>query len=86
MPRTISATAARNNFSELLSQVLYHQEEFVIERKGKPIAVLIPKTTIAKGKKNLSKKLAAVLPKLSLGLKNWNQTKNVLKDLHNPNP
>ena len=49
MPRTMpttSATAsaswARNNFAEVLSRAAYGKERITIERRGRPLAVLVP--------------------------------------------
>jgi len=39
--RKMSAREARANFSELLGLVYYTKEPVVVERKGKPFAVLI---------------------------------------------
>jgi len=40
--RKVSALKARKNLGELLEEVHYRGEEFVITRKEKPMAVLIP--------------------------------------------
>lgn len=42
MPQVISATNARNNFSEILSQVFYNQKEYIVEKQGEKVAMLIP--------------------------------------------
>ncbi len=41
MTRTISVSQARNNFSELLSQVYYQGQQFLLQKMGRPMAVLI---------------------------------------------
>lgn len=41
MTKTVSAMEARQNFGNLLNQVSLTQEEFVIERAGKPLARLV---------------------------------------------
>ena len=41
MTRRVAAKDARANFSDMLSQVYYGQEPVIVERKGKPVAVLI---------------------------------------------
>ncbi len=38
----VEATAARNGFSDLLSQVRYRSDRVLIERRGKDVAALIP--------------------------------------------
>lgn len=40
MPYRISATKARASFSELLNRVVYAGEEFVVEKQGKPVALI----------------------------------------------
>src|SRR5579872_3916358 len=42
MKRHVSAIAARKNLGELLESVYYKGDEIVVERSGKPMAVLIP--------------------------------------------
>jgi prevent-host-death family protein len=39
--RRISSREARDNFAELIGQVYYTKEPVIVERKGKPYAVLI---------------------------------------------
>ncbi len=39
--RRMSAKEARDNFSDLLASVYYGQEPVIVERKGKPFAVVI---------------------------------------------
>lgn len=46
MPKTISATAARANFAEIINRVRYIGEEYVVERQGKPVAFIKPIKTI----------------------------------------
>lgn len=41
MLRPVSVAQARNNFSDLLGQVYYGGRRFLIEKLGKPFAVLI---------------------------------------------
>ena len=42
MKRTVSAGDARKRLGELLEGVFYRGDEVVIERAGKPMAVVIP--------------------------------------------
>lgn len=80
--KTISATEAKNNFSQLLSLVAFHQEEFVIERQGKPIAILSPQPSRLKTTR--SHQIINQFKKYPLGLKKWAQAKKLLDDLHLP--
>ena len=42
MKRTLSAVEARKKLGEILESVYYRGDEVVIERAGKPMAVVIP--------------------------------------------
>ncbi len=42
MQRTIDVTTARRQFGKLLDEVFYKGETITIERKGKPLARLVP--------------------------------------------
>lgn len=49
----ISATEARNKFFEILNLTMYKGEEFLIEKRGKPVAKIVP--IVAKRKYLLKK-------------------------------
>ena len=42
MANSISVADAKNHLSELMSRVFYKKERFLIERRGKPMAALVP--------------------------------------------
>jgi prevent-host-death family protein len=42
MKRTLSAVEARQKLGEILESVYYRGDEVVIERAGKPMAVVVP--------------------------------------------
>jgi len=42
MIETVSAAEAKTHLSELLSRVAHGKERIVIERRGKPVAALVP--------------------------------------------
>ena len=42
MERTIDVTTARRQFGTLLDEVFYRGDSITIERKGKPLARIIP--------------------------------------------
>lgn len=85
--QVISASEARNNFSEILSLVAFRGEEFEVRRKGKPVAVILPQ----KSKKKVSKKSKALkaiekLSKLNVKLPtdDWSELKKIITDMHMP--
>jgi prevent-host-death family protein len=41
-PKKITAMEARRNFGQMLEEVYYKEDQFVIERAGKPMAALVP--------------------------------------------
>jgi len=45
MQRTIDVTTARRQFGTLLDEVFYKGDVITIERKGKPLARLVPAST-----------------------------------------
>jgi len=40
--RTINAGKARVNFGQMLNEVYYKGDQFIIERDGKPMAAIVP--------------------------------------------
>jgi prevent-host-death family protein len=42
MEKTISAYDARRKFGQLLEETFYQKDHFVVERSGKPMAVIVP--------------------------------------------
>lgn len=82
--KTISASEARNNFSEIISLVAYKGEEFVIERKGKPVAVISPKKSKSKSSKK-SRALKAIerMSKLNADIPDdWDELERIISDMH----
>jgi prevent-host-death family protein len=41
MIKIISSSEARNNLSQLLEHVYYKKDKYVVERKGRPYALII---------------------------------------------
>lgn len=41
MPRTIGMAEAKSKLSDLVGQVAYGNQRFILERRGRPVAVLI---------------------------------------------
>ena len=52
MPQLISATQARDSFSEILNRVIYAGEDFIVKRRSKPV-VLITKLQTPEERKYL---------------------------------
>jgi len=42
MKRRVSTLSVRHNLGEMLDRVALRHDEYVIERKGKPLAALVP--------------------------------------------
>ena len=42
MLKTVSALKARKNLGELLEEVYYRGDQYIIERAGKPMAAVVP--------------------------------------------
>jgi prevent-host-death family protein len=42
MPKTVSALKARQNLGQLLEEVFYQGDQFIVERAGRPMAAVVP--------------------------------------------
>lgn len=42
MEKTIGAFDARRHFGQLIEEAFYRREHFVVERSGRPMAVIVP--------------------------------------------
>jgi prevent-host-death family protein len=42
MPKTLSVAEVRQRLAEVLGKVTYASEEFIVTRKGKPVARIVP--------------------------------------------
>lgn len=51
MAERITATRVVREFSELLNEVRYKSQSYIVERNGKPIARLVPMSEQKEGKK-----------------------------------
>ena len=40
--KTINALKARQNFGQMIEEVFYRDEQFIIERAGRPMAAIVP--------------------------------------------
>jgi prevent-host-death family protein len=70
LKRKLSAVEARKRFGEVLEGVYYRGDEVVIERAGKPMAVVIPTERY----EALERSRERVLELIE---KNWEKNKNV---------
>lgn len=79
MPYVINATKAREKFAELIDRVLYRGEEFVIQKQGKPAALVTQiKPLKKKGEKQKLKPTDFLLKLPTYNLKG--RPKNLAKD------
>jgi prevent-host-death family protein len=51
MSERITATRVVREFSELLNEVRYKSQSYIVERNGKPIARLVPVSDLKEGKR-----------------------------------
>ncbi len=58
MTKTTTALKARQNLGQLLEEAFYRGDEFIIERAGKPMAVLIPVQEFERWQKQREKDFA----------------------------
>lgn len=87
MLQVVSATYARNNFSELLNLVTYRGNEFVVEKKGKRVAKVSPVMENKPSKKLSKAEIREILEdmkKNALKVKSWKEFKKLTADLHDP--
>ena len=54
MTSTISASEARNNFSEIINRVQYKGESIIIEKQGKPVAKIVAMAETTEEKKQFN--------------------------------
>lgn len=65
MLQKISSTKARNNFSDILGQVYYGGKRFVVNKLGKPVAVIINPDEYAAIDQQARKKFFKTVDKIS---------------------
>ena len=81
MTKVISATNAKNNFSDILNHVHYSNEDFIVERNGEKVALIIPLADAA-----LTKEKAEKLGKLFgvISDKEATKLKKIAKEFRKP--
>jgi len=60
MPKTINSLEARRNLGQLLEEVFYKGEQFVIQKAGKPMAVIISPSEYEAYRKRREKDMSAL--------------------------
>ena len=60
MIKKVNALKARQNFGQMLEEVYYKGDQFVIERAGKPMAAVIPLWQLEEWQKRRGQFFAAV--------------------------
>ena len=55
MEQTLSSTSVRDSFSTILDEVQFQGDKYIISRKGKPAAALVPLDVYESWKKNRQK-------------------------------
>jgi len=60
MVKTVNALKARQNFGQLLEEVYYKGDQYVIERAGKPMAAVVPLWQLEEWQKRRAQFFAAV--------------------------
>jgi prevent-host-death family protein len=66
MLKTVTALKARKNLGELLEEVYYRGDQYIIERAGKPMAAVVPLSQLAswqEGREAFFKKIDQVRKK-----------------------
>jgi prevent-host-death family protein len=59
-PKRVSALTARRNFGQLLEEVYYRGNRYVIERAGRPMAAVVPVAELAESRKRRARFFYAV--------------------------
>jgi prevent-host-death family protein len=78
LKRKVSAMEARKRLGELLEGVYYRGDEVVIERAGKPMAVVIPSARYEAVQRNEAEAKKRFMELLE---KNWEKNKDVPPDV-----
>jgi prevent-host-death family protein len=60
MPKKVNALKARQNFGQMLEEMYYKDEQFIIERAGKPMAAVVPLWQLEAWQKRREQFFAAV--------------------------
>lgn len=80
LPRRITAKEARDNFTDLLGTVYYGKEAVIVEKKGRPFAVVISPEQYERFKRVAKERFFEIVDEIQAKNKNANP-KKVLKDV-----
>lgn len=79
-PKRITAKQARDNFTDLLGTVYYGKEPVIVEKQGRPFAVVISPEQYERFKKAAKERFFEIVTKVQAKNKNFNP-KKVLQDV-----
>jgi prevent-host-death family protein len=71
MEKTIAAYEARRKFGQLIEEAFYRNDSFVVERSGRPMAVIVPVDAYERWKRLAKERVFAMLEEV------WQRTQNV---------
>ena len=71
MEKTIAAYEARRKFGQLIEEAYYRKDSFVVERSGRPMAVIVPIDTYERWKRLAKERVFAMLEEV------WQRTGDV---------
>jgi len=61
MEKTIAAFEARRKFGQLIEEAYYRKDSFVVERSGRPMAVIVPIDAYERWKRLSKERVFAIL-------------------------
>lgn len=75
MEKTIPAFEARRKFGQLIEEAFYRKDSFVVERSGRPMAVIVPIDAYERWKRLAKERVFAMLEEV------WQRTQNVSEEV-----
>ena len=71
MEKTIAAYEARRKFGQLIEEAYYRHDSFVVERSGRPMAVIVPVDAYERWKRLAKERVFVLLEEV------WQRTRDV---------
>ena len=71
MEKTIGAWEARRRFGQLIEEAFYHKDHFVVERPGRPMAIIVPVDDYCKWQRLAKERVFIMLEEV------WNRTQAI---------